>query len=171
MIILTTQSKSSNRKHGFILLNHNRFPCVFGRNGLTRRKIEGDGCTPKGCFRTLQVFYRRGKVIRPKTKLPILAIKKNDGWCDDPKDEMYNQHVKIPFDASHENLWRSDNLYNYIVVLDFNHRPIRKGKGSAIFLHVASKNFDPTEGCIAVSENHLLQILTKLDSKSRILVR
>ena len=171
MTILFAHSKSSNRRRGFILLNHQRIPCAFGRNGLTRRKIEGDGCTPKGSFRPLQVFYRRGKVMRPKTKLPILALKKNDGWCDDPNDELYNKHVKTPFKASHENLWRDDNLYNYIVVLDFNHRPTRKGKGSAIFLHVASMNFEPTEGCIAVSERHLRQILAELDSKSRILIR
>ncbi len=170
MTILIAKTKSSERNRGFLSLGHKLIPCVFGRNGLTRQKIEGDGCTPIGHFRLLQVFYKPGVVVPPKTKLSVRPLQINDGWCDDPESVMYNKLVKIPFDGSHENLWRSDNLYNYIIVLDFNIRPAIKGKGSAIFLHVASNDFKPTEGCIAVSEKHLQQILVLLDAKSMVCI-
>ena len=165
------KTKSSDRRRGFITFKNYRIPCVFGRAGIIRQKKEGDGGTPKGFLRARRVYYKRGVVVRPKTKLPIKALRHNDGWCDDPNNKMYNKFVKLPFDGSYENLWRSDNLYNYIVVLDHNIRPVRKGKGSAIFLHVASEDFKPTEGCIAVSEKNMLQLLEHLDFKSMIYVK
>ena len=170
MTILIAKTKSSEPSHGYISLGSKLIPCVFGRNGVTYQKREGDGCTPKGHFRLLKVFYKPGVVVRPNTTLPVQPLHKNYGWCDDPESTMYNKLVKIPFDASYEKLWRSDKLYNYIVVLDFNIRPVIKGKGSAIFFHVAAKDFTPTEGCIAVSEKHILQILEYLDSNSTILI-
>ena len=37
--------------------------------------------------------------------------------------------------------------------------PIIKNKGSAIFIHVAKKNYKKTEGCIALKKIHLLKII------------
>ena len=43
--------------------------------------------------------------------------------------------------------------------------PIIKNKGSAIFIHVAKKNYKKTEGCIALKKIHLLKIIKKIKKK------
>jgi L,D-peptidoglycan transpeptidase YkuD (ErfK/YbiS/YcfS/YnhG family) len=35
--------------------------------------------------------------------------------------------------------------------------PVVKNKGSAIFIHVAKKNYKKTEGCVALKKKHLLE--------------
>ena len=49
--------------------------------------------------------------------------------------------------ASHEEMWRKDDLYDIVVVLGHNDDPIVPGNGSAVFLHVASAGYGPTAGC------------------------
>ena len=61
------------------------------------------------------------------------------GWCDDPKSKQYNKLIKLPFDYSHEKLYKKENIYDIILVLNYNMNPIKKNKGSAIFIHVAKK--------------------------------
>ncbi len=90
------------------------------------------------------------------------------GWCDDPKSKEYNKLIKYPFKYSSEKLFRSDNLYDIIIVLDFNMHPIKKNKGSAIFIHVASKNLTPTKGCVAVRKKELIKITNFLTKKTKI---
>ena len=85
------------------------------------------------------------------------------GWCDDPKSNKYNKLIKYPFKFSSEKLYRSDNIYDIILVLSFNIRPVIKKKGSAIFIHVAKKNYKNTEGCIALKKTHLLKIIKNLN--------
>jgi L,D-peptidoglycan transpeptidase YkuD (ErfK/YbiS/YcfS/YnhG family) len=46
--------------------------------------------------------------------------------------------------------------------------PIIKNKGSAIFIHIAKKNYSPTKGCIALSKIDLLEILNKINSNTKI---
>ncbi len=75
----------------------------------------------------------------------------NDGWCDDPGDRRYNTAVRLPCDARHEALWRDDGVYDVIGILGWNDTPVVRGRGSAIFLHVARPDFAPTEGCIALA--------------------
>ena len=88
------------------------------------------------------------------------------GWCDDPKSKQYNKLIKLPFIFSYEKLYKNDNSYDIILVLDFNMHPIKKNKGSAIFIHVAKKNYKKTLGCIAISKISLLKIIKKLNRKS-----
>ena len=71
------------------------------------------------------------------------------GWCDDPKSKKYNKLIKLPFHISYEKLYKKENIYDIILVLNYNMNPIIKNKGSAIFIHVAKKNYKKTEGCIA----------------------
>ena len=40
--------------------------------------------------------------------------------------------------------------------------PVKKGKGSAIFIHIAKKNYKKTLGCIAISKINLLKIISKI---------
>ena len=48
--------------------------------------------------------------------------------------------------------------------------PIIKNKGSAIFIHVAKKNYKDTEGCVALKKSHLLKILKKLKSHTKVMI-
>lgn len=125
-------------------------------------KREGDGATPLGTMRLASVLYRRDRLQRPRTALPLRPIRRSDGWCDAPDDRNYNRRVRLPYPASAENLWRPDELYDVVVVLDYNVRPRIRHRGSAIFLHLARPDSAPTAGCIALRRPHLLLLLSRL---------
>ncbi|MDP2855844.1 MAG: L,D-transpeptidase family protein [bacterium] len=156
---------------GKAVFNIKEYLCVLGKNGVTDDKREGDGKTPIGCFPLRQVFYRADKIEKPQTKLPIDEIKKDDGWCDDSRLPEYNQKVKLPFDGSHEKLWRDDNLYDIICVIGYNDDPIIPEKGSAIFIHIARPAFTPTAGCVVFRKEDLLEILKDCDSSTKICIQ
>ena len=139
--------------------DRNSVRCALGRSGIVANKREGDGGTPSGVLPLRRVFYRSDRLSAPLTSIPITRLACDDGWCDDPADKNYNQYVTLPHRASCETLWRDDHLYDVIVVLGHNDDPIAAGCGSAIFLHVASTDFGPTEGCIALDVDDLLQLL------------
>ena len=63
------------------------------------------------------------------------------GWCDDPRSNKYNKLIKLPFKFGYEKLYRTENIYDLILVLNFNMNPVKKNKGSAIFIHVAKRNY------------------------------
>jgi L,D-peptidoglycan transpeptidase YkuD (ErfK/YbiS/YcfS/YnhG family) len=88
------------------------------------------------------------------------------GWCDDPRSKFYNKLVRLPFKYNFEKLYRNDNTYDIILVLNFNLNPIRKNKGSAIFIHVARKNYKRTAGCVSVSKKDLKRIVRKINKKT-----
>ncbi len=145
-------------------------PCALGRKGRTHRKREGDWATPVGEYGLVGVYYRPDRGGRPHTALPVRALKPTDGWCDDPSHRLYNRPVDLPFAASHENLWCDDRLYDVIVVLDFNLSPAIKGRGSAIFLHVAREGFSPTAGCVAIAPAAMRCLLAWLKPGARLRV-
>jgi L,D-peptidoglycan transpeptidase YkuD (ErfK/YbiS/YcfS/YnhG family) len=148
---ITVSTASSDPAKGFLMAGGLKAPCALGRSGIGGRKREGDGKTPEGQYRLVAVLYRPDRIRRPATKLPIMPIRPDMGWCDDPADLHYNREVRLPFAASHEELWRQDHVYDLVVILDYNlERPVR-GAGSAIFLHLAKPGFTPTEGCVAVT--------------------
>ncbi len=115
-----------------------------------------------GVWACVKVHYRPDRVRRPQTTLRAEPLRANLGWCDAPNDRNYNRKITLPYAASAESLWRDDGLYDVIVVLDYNRRPRSRGRGSAIFLHVASPSLSPTEGCIAMKREHLLRLLLML---------
>ena len=96
------------------------------------------------------------------------VIKKNMGWCDDPNSKQYNKLVKLPFFYKHEKLFKKENIYDIVLVLNYNMNPIKKNKGSAIFIHVAKNNFRKTEGCVAIKKQNLIKILKKLNLNSEV---
>ena len=49
-----------------------------------------------------------------------------------------------------------------VCVLNYNTSNIVKGKGSAIFLHVASAELDPTAGCIAMVKGDLYFLIKNI---------
>ena len=88
------------------------------------------------------------------------------GWCDDPRSKDYNKIIKLPTPYSYEKLHKRDNIYDIILVLNFNMKPIIKNKGSAIFIHVAKRNYKKTEGCVAIRKTSLLKILKKINKNT-----
>ena len=156
--------------HGLLRLGDAVFPCALGRCGITAVKREGDGATPRGCFRLLEVLYRADRLRRPRTRLPCRAIRPADGWCDAPGDRNYNRPVPLPYAASHERLWRDDGLYDLLVVLDCNICPRVHGAGSAIFLHVARPGLAATEGCVALPRPRLERLLERVGRGSTLLI-
>lgn len=161
---------SAGASRGRLKLGSLTFPCALGRAGCRARKREGDGATPIGRWSMREVLYRPDRVRRPRTQLPVRAIRARDGWCDASADHNYNRPVRHPYPASAERLWRSDELYDVVVVLGYNDRPRARGRGSAIFMHVARPGYAPTEGCIALARGHLLRLLERLGPRSAVAV-
>ena len=147
------------------------FKYALGRGGVSSDKKEGDGATPVGCFPIREIFYRADRSSKPKSVFPVYELKPDDGWCDDSADENYNKHIKMPYAASHESLWREDNLYDVVVVLGYNDDPPVPDKGSAIFIHIARDNYSPTAGCVAMALADLLDILKTVDKDTRVCVK
>ena len=138
------------------------FPCTIGSSGFSHNKKEGDRATPVGRYHLRQVFYRADRIAMPISNLPIKVLDKLDGWCDDPNSHLYNRHVRLPFSASHEELWREDHLYDLIVVIGYNDDPVVKGVGSAIFMHVAAPQLTPTHGCVGLELPALQAVVERL---------
>ena len=147
------------------------FPCALGRDGIRQGNIEGDGATPLGIFPLRRVLYRPDRLSPPRTALPIAPLSPRDGWCNDAAHPLYNQQVRQPVPASCELLWRTDSLYDVIVVLGYNDNPVVPGAGSAVFLQVATEDFKPTNGSVALRKEDLLAILGGLDPCARLCVQ
>jgi L,D-peptidoglycan transpeptidase YkuD (ErfK/YbiS/YcfS/YnhG family) len=164
-------SAKSGSTTGELTCNGITYACALGRTGIIpdETKREGDGATPAGRWPMRRLLFRGDKCAAPKTGLPSNQIGESDGWCDAVDDPAYNSAVKLPYWASAENLWRDDDLYNLIVVLGHNDAPVRPGRGSAIFLHVAKQSEDglaPTEGCVALPEEILKNVLESCSSET-----
>ena len=156
------------KKSGFLKYKNFKCRCALGKAGIKKKIKEGDNVTPKGIFNFLKVYYRADRIKVMKTLLKKSKIKKNMGWCDDSKSKFYNRLIKVPSTLKHEKLYRRDHLYDIIVPLNYNMKPIIKNKGSAIFLHLAKKNYTPTKGCIALSKINLLKILKIIKPNTKI---
>jgi L,D-peptidoglycan transpeptidase YkuD (ErfK/YbiS/YcfS/YnhG family) len=154
-------------KNGTLIHNKKRYKCALGKNGIAKRKKEGDKKTPAGLFSLGKVYYRKDKIRNLKTKLKKIVIKKKMAWCDDPNNKFYNK-LTFTNDKSKEKLYRKDNLYNIIVVINYNIKPIIKNKGSAIFIHLARKNYSGTMGCIGLKKKDLLDILKTVKKRTKI---
>ena len=144
--------------------------CALGRNGVSATKREGDGVTPAGRFPLRFVLYRPDRETALRTALSSRALAPSDGWCDAPADPAYNRLVRLPYPASAESLWRDDHAYDLIVPLGYNDVSVVPGSGSAIFLHLATPDFTPTAGCVALARDDLLAVLAGADGESRVIV-
>ena len=144
-----------------------KFKCCIGKNGLKKNKIEGDKYTPKGTFKLGTLYYRKDRVKKPITSLKIKNIKRNMGWCNDSKNKLYNQEIKVNKNIKHEKLFRKDYKYDYLLIIEYNTRKIKPNKGSAIFIHL-TKNFKATAGCIALLQKDFLIMVKLINKKSTI---
>ena len=144
-----------------------KFKCCIGKNGLKKNKTEGDKCTPKGTFKLGTLYYRKDRVKKPITSLKIKNIKRNMGWCNDSKNKLYNQEIKVNKNIKYEKLYRKDYKYDYLLVIEYNTKKIKPNKGSAIFIHL-TKNFKATAGCIALLQKDFLIMVKLINKKSTI---
>jgi L,D-peptidoglycan transpeptidase YkuD (ErfK/YbiS/YcfS/YnhG family) len=167
---ITVFSSPRERHRGLLRYGTLAVPCALGRSGVTHLKREGDGATPAGRHRLLSLYVRRDRLPGPQSRVPMQAMRRDDGWCEDARDGRYNRPVRLPARAGHETLWRGDRLYDIVGVLDWNMRPRIRGLGSAIFLHLCRPGFGPTAGCIALRLPDLKRLLASVRPGSEISV-
>ena len=153
----------------YLTFNDYRAKCSIGKRGIGIKKREGDLITPEGKYKIKYILYRKDRV-KLRSKIKKIVIKKNMGWCDDPHSELYNKLIKLPSVHRYEKLYKKENIYDIIIVLNFNMNPIVKNKGSAIFIHIAKKNYKRTEGCVAIKKVHLLKITKDLKKNTKVLI-
>jgi len=146
-------------KFGYLKIENLKFKCALGSAGIKKKGREGDNITPKGTFKIIKIYYRKDRIKKISSPFTLIQIKKNMGWCDDPKSKKYNHLINLPSKYSHEKLYRKDNIYDLLLVLNYNMRPVIKNKGSAIFIHITKKNYQPTQGCIALRKENLLNVI------------
>ena len=142
--------------------------CALGKRGIAYKRKEGDLITPKGEFKIKFILYRKDRLKKITSKIKLIVIKKNMGWCDDPNSNYYNKLVKLPYEYNYEKLYKKENIYDIILVLDYNMNPVIKNKGSAIFIHVAKRNYKKTEGCIAIKKKILLKIIKDIKKNTKV---
>ena len=156
------------KKTGYLKYKNLKFRCALGKAGIGRKLKEGDKITPKGIFKINKVYYRADKIKKLITNFKKIKIKRNMGWCDDSKSPSYNRQIKLPSKFGHEKLYRTDNIYDLIAVLNYNTNPTIKKKGSGIFIHVAKNSYKPTAGCIALKIEDLIKLLKKIKSNTKV---
>ena len=134
-------------KSGYLKYKNLKFRCALGKSGVKKKTREGDNVTPKGIYKILKVFYRKDRIKKIKTPF---------------------EEISIPTTLGHEKLYRNDNIYDIICVINYNINPTVANKGSAIFLHIAKRNYKNTRGCVALKKNHLLKLLSSIKKDTKI---
>lgn len=151
---------------GTLSLHGQAVRCAIGKGGArpAAAKQEGDGATPLGQFQLVGALLRPDRMAAPVTGLPWRWLRPDDGWSDAPADPAYNRPVSHPHRFSSERLWRDDHVYDVIIILSHNSRPVVPGAGSAVFWHLARPDFAPTEGCLAIAAPDMLALMPQLSA-------
>ena len=157
-------------KNKFLYFNDYKIKCAIGKRGITSNKIEGDEKTPRGTFTLKSILYRKDRISKIRSNLEKKEIRREMGWCDEISSKHYNKMIKCPYNLSAEKLWLKENSYDVIIIINYNLKPVIKKKGSAIFLHIAKKNYTPTKGCIAITKKNIILLASKIDKNSKIII-
>ena len=155
-------------KSGYLKFKDHKFRCALGKSGVGEKKIEGDNLTPKGTYKVIKIYFREDRIRKIRSKIKLHKIEKNFGWCDQANSKFYNKFITLPSKLNHERLYRKDKIYDIIMVLDYNMKPTIRNKGSAIFIHLARKKFQPTKGCIALNKKNLLYLVKNISRNTKI---
>jgi L,D-peptidoglycan transpeptidase YkuD (ErfK/YbiS/YcfS/YnhG family) len=150
-----------------LIFDNFKFKCCIGKNGSNSLKIEGDKSTPKGIFTLGLLYFRKDRCKKVITKIQKKTIHPKIGWCNDAKNKNYNKEIIVNNIIYHEKLYRKDNKYNYLLVINYNTKKIIKNKGSAIFLHLTN-NYKPTAGCVALRKKDFEILLKLINKKTKI---
>lgn len=148
------------------------FSCTIGKAGVVGadQKVEGDNKTPIGTFPFRYVLWRQDRLPQPETGLPVKPLLPETGWCEDPSQPDYNLEVTLPHDGACDRMTRDDHLYDIVAVIGYNDDPVVRGKGSAIFMHLARHEGTATAGCIGLSLEDLKTVLKELTPESTITI-
>jgi L,D-peptidoglycan transpeptidase YkuD (ErfK/YbiS/YcfS/YnhG family) len=168
--VVRIHAAAGDPRRGWLTADGWTVPVALGRGGILANKREGDGGTPKGAFRPLQLWWRADRHPRPPTYLPVRPIRPEDAWCEDPQDRHYNQPVRLGHGQGGDRLTRDDHLYDFIVEIDHNSVPRIAGRGSAVFLHLARHDFSPTAGCVSMTQSTMLRLLRRMSPRTRIVI-
>jgi len=168
-IVITPDRKPGS--NGLINIGHRHFQCKIGRSGIGQKQREGDGITPVGQWKMAYFLYRPDKLTKPRSFLQGFPFNTNDSWCDIPNSRTYNQPLGFVPPNSSESLWRNDDLYNIVIILDHNSCPFIANQGSAVFIHTCSPDTKYTQGCIALNQANMLQLLTISGARTKVLIK
>jgi L,D-peptidoglycan transpeptidase YkuD (ErfK/YbiS/YcfS/YnhG family) len=154
--------RAANRARGWLIAGPLRMACALGPKGVVRDKREGDGATPAGRFRLLWGYYRPDRRRPPAGAVALTPLRRDLGWCEDPTSPRYNRPIRLPAAEGADRMRRDDDLYDLVYVLDYNFTRRMKGRGSAIFLHLARPDLTPTAGCVAISAADMRKLAPRL---------
>ena len=144
------------------------FKCCVGKKGITAKKKEGDNKTPQGTFKIENIYFRKDRLKKPKTKLKCIEINKNMGWSNDVNyPKKYNKLINTVENYKHEKLKRDDYKYDLLIPIKYNYNKPVSGKGSCIFIHL-TKNYKPTAGCVALKKKDYLIMLKLINRNSKL---
>ena len=144
------------------------FKCSIGKNGISKKKTEGDNRTPEGNFKIEHLYFRKDRIEQPQTSLKSIEIKKNMGWCDDVSNSKnYNKLININKNIHHEKLFRKDHKYDLLIPIKYNFDAVVLGIGSCIFIHLTDK-YQPTAGCIGLGKKDFLILLKLINKNTKI---
>lgn len=167
---IDVRPRPGRRSQGWLRAGSLVVPVALGRAGVKANKREGDGATPRGHYRPVRLWWRGDRRPRPRTLLPARRIGRADAWCEDPADRRYNRSFRRSANEPGDRLWREDGLYDLFLEIDHNTRPRVAGLGSAVFIHVARPGFRPTAGCVALRLHDLRILLSRIHSRTRIVI-
>jgi L,D-peptidoglycan transpeptidase YkuD (ErfK/YbiS/YcfS/YnhG family) len=162
--------RAADRARGWLLAGPLRIPCALGPAGIVRVKREGDGGTPAGTFALLWGYFRPDRPRPVAGGVQLRAMHQDTGWCEDPASPRYNRPVRLPAPDCTDRMWRKDHLYDLTFVLDQNFSRRAKGRGSAIFFHLARPGLTPTAGCIAIGAADMRKLAPRLSRAARICI-
>lgn len=168
--VIRIHASAGNPSRGWLVAGVHSIPVALGRGGIRANKFEGDGGTPRGTFQPVRVWWRADRHCRPLTHLPLRRIRPEDAWSEDPTDRHYNRAVRLDRNQGGDRLMRDDHLYDFIIEIDHNTKPRIARRGSAVFLHLARKNFSPTAGCVGMTKNAMLRLLSRIGPTTRIVI-
>lgn len=145
-------------------------PGYCGYNGMSETKREGDRRTPIGTYQFTNAF---GILDNPGSILDYKVLDNHDYWVDDSSSKYYNQMVSTKNVAatwkSAEHLIKVNPCYNYSLALNYNEE-CTPGMGSAIFLHGLHPTKTWTEGCIAIAEDKVAELIQQADAGTKIVI-
>ncbi len=162
LTVLRVRSRAGDRARGWLTAGPFRIPCALGPAGIVRIKREGDRATPAGRFRLLWGYYRPDRPRPQAAGVPLKPMRRGQGWCEDPSSRRYNRPVDLPANDCTDRMWRNDRLYDLTFVLDHNFSRRAKGRGSAIFFHLARPGLAPTAGCVAIAPADMRKLAPRL---------
>lgn len=162
LTLLRVRPKAGDPARGWLTAGPFRILCALGPAGIVRMKREGDRGTPAGRFPLLWAWYRPDRWRRPGGGIAAWPMRPDQGWCEDPASPRYNRPVRLPAADCTDRMWREDRLYDLTFVLDQNFTRRAKGRGSAVFFHLARPGLTPTAGCVAIEPSAMRKLAPRL---------